>query len=116
MALGTVTIPTGFGHEADWTRGGKRYRIRTVQLSSGANYTTGGETVTVANAGMRTRIIAALPLGLALPSGGATSRSVAYINQTDGTVKQLVHTTASAEAASNSDQSTFSVNVLFIGR
>jgi hypothetical protein len=41
---------------------------------------------------------------------------VAYIPQTDGSVKQLVHTTASAEATVNTDQSTFSVNTLFIGR
>jgi hypothetical protein len=116
MALGTVTKLTGFGSEGDWTAHNKRYRIRTVQLSSGANYTTGGETITLVNAGMKQRIHAAIPLGLALPTGGATSRSVAYIPQTDGTVKQLVHTTASAEAASNSDQSTFFVNVLFIGR
>jgi hypothetical protein len=116
MALGTISKPTGFGSEGDWTVGNKRYRIRNVQLSAGANYTTGGETITAAAVGMQKRIDAAIPLGLALPSGGATSRSVAYIPQTDGTVKQLVHTTASAEAASNSDQSTFTVKALFIGR
>jgi hypothetical protein len=116
MALGAITKPTGLGSETDWTHNGKRHRIRNVVLSAGANYTTGGETITAAAVGMQKRIISAHPMGLALPSGGATSRSVAYIRQTDGSVKQLVHTTGSAEAASNSDQSTFSVDVLFIGR
>jgi hypothetical protein len=116
MALGTISKVTGFGSEGDWTVGNKRYRIRTVQLTSGANYTTGGETISAAAVGLRARIHAAIPLGLAYPSGGATSRSVAYIPQTDGSVKQLVHTTASAEATVNTDQSTFSVNTLFIGR
>ena len=116
MALGAISVPTGFGKEADWTVGNKRYRIRNVILSSGANYTTGGESISPSAVGLRTRIHAALPLGNATTTSGTTSRTVVYLPQTDGSVKQLVQTTASAEAASNSDQSTFSVNVLFIGR
>jgi hypothetical protein len=118
MALGTITKPTtpALGSRTDWTEGNRRYRIRNVQLSAGANYTTGGETIAPSAVGMRQVIEHVIPMGLALPSGGATSRSVAYIAQSDGSVKQLVHTTASAEAASNSDQSTFTVQALFIGR
>jgi hypothetical protein len=51
MALGAITKPTGLGSETDWTHNGKRHRIRNVVLSSGANYTTGGETITVARSG-----------------------------------------------------------------
>jgi hypothetical protein len=118
MALGTITKPTtgATGSRTDWTEGNRRYRIRNVQLSGGANYTTGGETISASAVGLRQVIEHVIPMGLALPSGGATSRSVAYIPQSDGSVKQLVHTTGSAEAASNSDQSTFTVQALFIGR
>ena len=112
MALGTITKPSG---KADYNMGNKRVRVRDVQLTSGANYTTGGETITAANVGLN-EITEAVPLGLALPSGGATSRSVGFIFSSSGSVKLVVHTTASAEAASNSDQSTFSVRIRFIGR
>lgn len=119
MALGSITKPTiagsSLGSRTDWTEGNRKYRIRVVQLSAGANYTTGGETISPTSVGLKI-IEHAIPMGLALPSGGATSRAVAYIPQSDGSVKQLVHTTASAEAASNSDQSTFTVQTLFIGR
>jgi hypothetical protein len=56
-------------------------------------------------------------LSLALPSGAATSRSVGVVyNNSDRTsVKLSVQTTASAEAAASSDQSTFTVRVQFIG-
>lgn len=113
MALGTITKPSG---AADYNDANKRVRVRDVQLTSGANYTTGGETINASAVGLNA-IFEAVPLGLALPSGGATSRSVAFIFTSDTrSVKMLVHTTASAEAASNSDQSTFSVRVRFIGR
>jgi hypothetical protein len=112
MALGTITKPSP---NPDYAAGNKKVRVRDIQLTSGANYTTGGETITAAAVGMR-RIESAMPMGLALPSGGATSRSVAFILGNGVTnTKMLVHTTASAEAASNSDQSTFSVRVKFEG-
>ncbi len=109
MALGTIT------KVSDYTVSNKRYRVRTVQLSAGANYTTGGETITAAAVGLNV-IEECHPHGLALTSSGTTSRATAYLYQTNGSVKQLVQTTASAEAASNSDQSTFSVRVTFVGR
>lgn len=116
MALGTVTKPANIGASAsDYNDANKRVRVRSVQLTSGANYTTGGETITAAAVGLNV-IMEAIATGLALPSGGATSRSVGFIYQTNGSVKMVVHTTASAEAASNSDQSTFSVLIRFIGR
>ena len=117
MALGTISKPTtgAAGSRTDWVEGNRRYRIRNVQLTSGANYTTGGESISASAVGLKV-IEHVLPMGLALPSGGATSRSVAYIPQSDGSVKQLVHTTGSAEATAASDQSTFTVQALFIGR
>jgi hypothetical protein len=115
MAIGTITKPTALGSSADYNDANKRVRVRDVQLSSGANYTTGGETITAAAVGLNT-IFEAIPMGLALTSTGTTSRTCGYLYQTSGAVKQLVHPTASAEAASNSDQSTFTQRVKFVGR
>lgn len=113
MALGTVTFPNK-SYNTTW--GNKRVRIVDVQLTSGANYTTGGETLT-ANACDLKAIEQVIVLSLALPSGAATSRSVGvvYNNSVRTSVKLAVQTTASAEAASNSDQSTFSVRLQVIG-
>ena|SRR5437899_6964403 len=112
MALGTITRP---GVYSDYVQGNKRVCVRDVQLTAGANYTTGGETITASAVGLN-RITEAVPLGLAVPAGGATSRSVGFIfaaNQKS--VKMVVQTTASAEAASNSDQSTFTARIEFVG-
>jgi hypothetical protein len=109
MAIGTITKVSGY------TVSNKRYRVYTVQLSAGANYTTGGETITPANVGLSRKIEEARPHGLAFTASGTTSRTVGFLYQTDGSVKILTHTTASAEAANNSDQSTFSVRVTFVG-
>jgi hypothetical protein len=111
MALGTITKPSG---ASDYDIANKRVRVRDIQLTSGANYTTGGETITAASVGLNT-IFEAIPLGLALPTGGATSRTVGFIYSAPN-VKMVVHTTASAEAVSNTDQSTFTVRVRFVGR
>jgi hypothetical protein len=109
MALGTLTKVDG------WVEGNKRVRLYDVQLTTGANYTTGGETVAAASVGLR-KIIKANVLGLALPTAGATSRSVGIIYGNGvTTTKILTHTTASAEAASNSDQSTFTARIEFVG-
>jgi hypothetical protein len=112
MALGTVTRYKGF----DTTWGNKRVRVVDVQLTSGANYTAGGETITAQQVGLKF-IESANVLSLALPSGAATSRSVGVVyNNSDRTsVKLSVQTTASAEAAASSNQSTFTVRIQFIG-
>ena len=109
MALGTLTKRSAY------VSGNKRIRVYDVQLTSGANYTSGGETITPQNVGLSRRIEEARAHGLALPSGAATSRSVGFVYQSDGTVKMSVQTTASAEAAAASDQSTFTVRVTFVG-
>lgn len=110
MALGAISIPTGV--QANTTFGNKKIRIRSVVLTTGANYTTGGETITPSMVGLSKRI-ELMHGGLApATSGGATARTVAfdYANQ-----KLQVFTTASAEAASNSDQSAFSARLMFVG-
>lgn len=108
MALGTITKVD------DYTVSNKRYRVRTVQLTSGANYNTGGETITAAAVGLR-KIVEANTQGLPTTASGTTSRGVAFLFQTDGSVKMLVQTTASAEAAGSSDQSTFTIRITFVG-
>jgi hypothetical protein len=109
MALGTIT------RIASYVAGNKKVRVCDVQLTSGANYTTGGETITAASVGVR-KIEQAMPSGLALTASGTTSRAVAFLlGNSTTTTKMLVHTTSSAEAASNSDQSTFTVRITFVG-
>ena len=115
MALGTITTPTTLGSRANYTDANKRVRVRDVQLTSGANYTAGGETVTPQQVGLNV-IEECRVHGLALVSGAATSRSVGVVYNTDGSVKLSVQTTASAEAAANSDQSTYTVRITFVGR
>jgi hypothetical protein len=109
MALGTVTVIDRY------VVGNKRVRVADVQLTAGANYTTGGETISLAAVGLRRLIQTARACGLATTTSGSTSRGVSFIYQTDGTVKMQVQTTASAEATSNSDQSTFTVRIEFTG-
>lgn len=111
MALGSLT------KVAAYTSGNRRVRVYDVQLTAGANYTTGGETISPSAVGMARKIEEAIPHGNArATSGGATARSVAFdYATTPSSVKMQVYTTASAEAASNSDQSTQSVRVTFRG-
>lgn len=110
MALGAITVPTGV--QANTTFGNKKVRIRNIVLTTGANYTTGGESVTPSAVGLSKRI--ELVVGTAAPatSGGATLRTVGY-DYTNG--KLQVFTTGSAEAGSNSDQSAFTARLMFIG-
>jgi hypothetical protein len=112
MALGTISVPTGV--QANTTFGNKKMRIRNVQLSAGANYTTGGETITPSAVGLSKKI-EYVDGSMATTASGTTSRTVVALYQTDGSVKLLVQTTASAEAANNSDQSTFSARLVFWG-
>jgi hypothetical protein len=110
MALGTVTPVRG----AASTWGNKKMKVFDVQLTSGANYTTGGETLTAAQVGLRS-IDQVNVLGLALTASGTTSRSVGVLYSSKTSVKLLVQTTASTEAAASSDQSTFTARIQFVG-
>lgn len=111
MAIGTLTLVRA--HR--W--GNRRAVVYDVQLTSGANYTTGGETIAPSAVGLGRRVEQVLTHGIArATSGGATSRTVSFdFATTPGSVKMQVHTTASAEAAGSSDQSAFSVRLTFIG-
>lgn len=114
MALGTLTL-------IDATvLGNRKARTYDVVPSSGANYTAGGETITPANVGLR-RIITAICDGAATTSTGGTSFTVKALYQTDGSVKLSAQRTAAAvnspllEAAGNTDLSTYSVRITFVG-
>lgn len=114
MAIGTVTKiqPSG-----DFANGNKRQRVRDVQLTSGANYTTGGETITPLQAGMSKRIEFVANAGVArATAGGATSLPIAVAYQANGSVKLQAYVAATgAEQAAAADLSTFSVRLTFIG-
>lgn len=115
MALGAVTL-----RDSTIVGGLRKVRIYDVVPTAGANYTTGGETITAAAVGLR-RIITAICDGPATTSDGATAYTVKPLYQTDGTVKLAAHRTAASvnnpllEAASNTDLSTYSVRITFIG-
>lgn len=110
MAIGTLTKVSAY------TVANKRFRVYDVQLSSGANYTTGGDSITPRQVGLNTKIEEARPSGIPVASDGSTSRTVGFLFQSDGSVKMPIQTTASAQATSNSDQSAYTVRVTFVGR
>lgn len=113
MAIGTLTAV------ADSVNRLGKYRAKTydVQLTSGANYAAGGPTITPQNVGLTRRIETAFTNGVARATAdGLTARTVSLVPQSNGSVKLQVFTTASAEAADNSDQSGFAVRITFIGK
>jgi hypothetical protein len=120
MALGTVTPVSENGRKVEYVAGNKRIHLYVIQPTAGANYVQGGTTITAAQVGLK-RITYANPLGLAMPVAGGTGVPVSFKRQTDGSVKMFVHTSngaapaALAEAATNGDYSTFTVDVEFIG-
>ena len=126
MALGTITKPTALGSAADYTVANKRSRTRDVQITSGANYTTGGETITAASVGLRSQIHQVVMDGNArTTTGGASSLALAIdYSPTDGSVKLQAYRYDGAsagkafleEVAANVDLSTFSARLTFIGR
>lgn len=113
MAIGTVTRVAG----SAYSPGNKRVRTYDVQLTSGANYTTGGETITPAQAGMFRKIESVCSTGQArTTSGGAATIPVAVEHQSNGSVKLQQYVAATgAEQAAASNQSTFSIRLVFTG-
>lgn len=114
MALGTLTLIDAS------VLGNRHVRVYDVVPTSGANYTTGGESITPSAVGMR-RIIAAICDGPATTSTGGTAYTVKPLYQADGSVKLTAHRTAAAvnnpllEAAGNTDLSTYAVRITFTG-
>lgn len=112
MALGTVTKVDGY------VVSNKRVRIVDVQLSSGANWTAAGETLTPAMVGLR-KIIAVNALGPALKSATPTGFQVTY-DYTNQKLIALAQAVAGAAVAlvavtANTDLSTYIVRLEIIG-
>ena len=118
MALGTITRPSP---NPDFTVGNRRWRTRDVQITSGANYTTGGETITAASVGLR-RIEAVFNYGSAKTSNGATSRALAIDYSVSPNVKiQAYNGDAGVlgpqtEVPGNTDCSTLTARLTFLGQ
>lgn len=111
MALGTLTKIDGY------VVGNKRVRIYDVQLTSGANYVAGGETLTAAMVGLR-RIVAVNALGPAR-SSTPTGFQVTY-DYTNSKLIALAQATAGAAIAmvdvtAGTNLSTFTVRLEVIG-
>jgi len=111
MALGTVT-------QVDNTVwGNKRIKTYDIQLTTGANYTTGGETLTAATVGLR-NVENVLSVGGAKNAAGTLAHGVVYdyVNSK----LQAIETGAAVdgpfkEASSNADLSLYTVRITFIG-
>lgn len=116
MALGAITRPSNV---QDGVWGNKKIRTREIVLGTGANYPTGGETITASLVGLKKIEQVLTTSAVKATSGGATARTIAIdytaIAGNYGAVKMQVYTTASAEAANNSDQSAFTARLTFIG-
>lgn len=114
MAIGAISKPSP---SADFTVANRRSRVRDVVLTTGANYTTGGETITPAAVGLRQRIEQVYNTGHArTTTGGAATIPVSVAYQTDGSVKLQQYVAATgAEQAASANLSTFSVRLTFVG-
>ena len=118
MAIGTITKLSPSG---DYVSGNRRVRVRDVQLTAGANYTTGGEPITPASVGLSKRIemVKCIGQGRTTTGGAATiPLSVDYtaIAGNAGAVKLQQYVAATgAEQASNANLSTFSARLEFVG-
>jgi hypothetical protein len=114
MALGTLT----FVEATTW--GNRRVRVYDVQLTSGANYTTAGETVTPQQVKMGRRIVQVVSAGMS-GAGQTTAYSIGANHQANGSVKLqgFVSNGASPallnEAPANTNLSAGTVRVTFIG-
>lgn len=116
MSLGTLTFrdSTVIGNPS------RKVRVYDVVPTGGADYTAGGETISPSAVGMR-RILYAICDGSATTSNGATAYAVKPLYQTDGSVKLVAHRTAASvnnpllEAAGNTDLSTYTVRITFVG-
>lgn len=115
MALGTLTKVD------QYTVSNRRYRIYDVQLTSGANYTAGGETVNATSVGLR-RIIAAHPVGPAMSSTPTAFQvGITYTSSTAikvvalGTNAVPGAAVADIDVTASTNLSTFTVRIKFEG-
>ena len=114
MAIGTISKLTP---SSDGVIGNKRTRTRDVVVTSGANYVTGGSSITAADVDLNRRIERVHGAGVArLTADSSTSIPISVAHQTDGSVKLVGYVAATgAEQASNANLSTFSVRLTFVG-
>jgi hypothetical protein len=120
MALGTITKVKRNGRPIDYVKGNKFAVVADVQCTSGANYTTGGETITAAAVGLKSIDYANI-LNQPATSTGANHRVGTIVYSAAGaggqtSVKLAIGgAAAGAEVASNTDLSTYSTRIEFVG-
>lgn len=110
MALGTITKIDGYADA------NKRVRVVDVQLTSGANYTAGGESLTPAMLGLRRITWAESSIGLSSTPTGFQIR-YDYTNQKLVVLAQAVAGAAVAlvDVTANTNLSTFTARIRFEG-
>jgi hypothetical protein len=120
MALGTVTKVTKHGRSIDFADGDRKTVYRDVQLSAGANYTTGGETLTPSAFGLK-EIWCVEPMGPALSTAASTTFQVGFNYSTGKLMAFGQNATPGAAVAqpqvtANTNLSTFVVRLRVEGR
>ena len=110
MALGTITKIDSY------VEGNKRIRVVDVQLSTGANWTAAGESLTAAMVGLRRITFAECNLGLSATPTGFQVR-YDYANSLLIALAQAVAGAATALVAvtTNTNLSTFTARIKFEG-
>lgn len=115
MALGAITRPTP---NPDVTIGNRRWRTRDVVLTTGANYTTGGDTLTPSQVGLR--VITQIYVDHAKNATG-TSLVIVRYDYAANKLQSYRYDGASAgkafleEVAAAVDLSTFTARITFVG-
>lgn len=113
MALGTVT------KVLDYTVSNKRFRVRDVQLTAGANYTTGGESITPASVGLRK--IEHVLTDVGAKNAAGTSAVPVRFDYANNKLQAYRYDGATAgkafleEVAVNVDLSAFTARLTFVG-
>lgn len=117
MALGAITKPAGVRCDDTW--GSKRMRIRQIVATGGANYTTGGETITPASVGLN--VIENVSGGPFKTSTGVNildwsydfaANKIQYYRYDGASVGKA----SLEEAAANFDASGYTGRLTFVGR
>lgn len=121
MALGSITKVKRNGRSIEYVKGNKFAVVADVQCTSGANYTTGGETISAAAVGLKSIDYANI-LNQPATSTGASHRvgTIVYPGGSgaggQASVKLVVGgAAAGAEVAAATDLSTFSTRIEFVG-
>lgn len=119
MAIGTLTPVKG----AHYRVSNKRCRVYDVQLTAGANYTTGGETIKATDVGLRGAIDQVHVMSNPKATGGAIGALAVDYGSTAGaspsSVKLVAYFStngaADTQVSANTDLSGYTVRCVFIG-